>query len=118
GRRAHQAARAPYGAEAVPTEQSALEQRARHGISRRRSRMRAAIPSGLASLGTLPGILAQAEKAKPLAQRVAVDPEEAGRLPLIPPRQLERLPQERPFNTRHDAPVESAVFRHRHLANE
>src|SRR5713226_5031748 len=53
----------------------------------------------------------QAQQAQSLAQRVPVDPEHAGRLQLVPGRQLERQAQQRHLHARHHGPVQPPVTR-------
>src|SRR6266508_5177046 len=58
------------------------------------------------------------EEAQSLAESVAVDPEEAGRLELVARRQLQRLAQKWHLDTRHDRPVQAPVFRRRGIAHD
>ncbi len=53
------------------------------------------------------------EQPEPLAQRVAIDPEQLRRLQLVAAAQLERVPQQRLLHAGHHAPVEPAPLRRR-----
>src|SRR5215471_6802789 len=60
----------------------------------------------------------EAEEAEALAERVPIDPEQAGGLELIARRELEGLAQQRRFDPRHHRAVETAAFRRRGIPHD
>src|SRR5688572_29420030 len=60
--------------------------------------------------------LEEAKQPNALAQRIPIDPEQAGRLELIAAREIEGLSQKGSLDPRHDAPVQLAALRDRRLA--
>src|SRR5215467_12597198 len=60
----------------------------------------------------------EAEQAQALAERVAIDPEQACGLELIARRELESLAQQRHFHPRHHRTVETAAFRRRGIPHD
>ena len=62
--------------------------------------------------------LEKAEQPQTLAQRIPIDPEQAGRLELIAPGQIESLAEKGSLDPRHHAPVQLAALRGRRLAHQ